>query len=145
MRGLSALFLAATALLYLHEARSFDAGFIADPIGPRAFPYVIGSLALVASAFLLRDTDEPRQPLPDASFALRAAVLVLALAGYAFVLDEIGFVLATTLLMTVLVVIFRGRILPGFVGALLLSAFVYTLFVYAFSIPLPFGSFFFGA
>jgi putative tricarboxylic transport membrane protein len=143
MRYVDAVVVAAVALVYLNEARSFDAGFIADPIGPRAFPFVIGALALAASAFLFRQRPEPRE-LPDGSFVLRAAILVLALTGYVLALDEAGFVLATTLLMTVLVWIFRGRLLPGAAGALLLSFVVYALFVYAFSIPLPFGRLFGG-
>jgi putative tricarboxylic transport membrane protein len=144
MRRFPSVLLAGTALLYVYEARSFDAGFIADPIGPKAFPYVIGFLALAASALLLREAVEPEVRAIDVPFTLRATLLVLALSGWIWVLDEVGFVLATTVLMGTLVLVFRGPVRPGFAGALLVSAFIYTLFVYAFSIPLPFGSLFGG-
>ena len=54
MRALSADRLAGLVLLlvatfYLFEARRFEAGFIADPIGPRAFPYVLGTILWILS------------------------------------------------------------------------------------------------
>jgi putative tricarboxylic transport membrane protein len=135
---------AGVALLYVLEARRFEAGFIADPVGPAGFPYVIGILALVASAVLFFGSDPPRRDPAEPSFLLRAAILIGALALYALFLESAGFVLSTSLLMTVLVVIYRGRILLGFAGALLVSLGLFYFFAYALSVPLPFGRLFGG-
>jgi putative tricarboxylic transport membrane protein len=138
------LLLGAVALGYVFAARGFETGFIADPIGPKAFPYAIGMLALVASGALLVRPKAPPRPALDAPARLRALVLAASLALYAVVLDRMGFVLATTLEMAVLVGLFRGSLWKGLLGGLAVSAGFFLVFAYGLSVPLPLGSWFGG-
>ncbi|HEY7820153.1 MAG TPA: hypothetical protein VIG29_18165, partial [Vicinamibacteria bacterium] len=50
--------------LYVVEARGFETGFIADPIGPRAFPVGIGLLgSLVGVALFFTARGAPVEPM----------------------------------------------------------------------------------
>lgn len=123
------------ALGYVWLARGFEAGFIADPIGPSAFPYAIGTLLLATSAAL--GTRRPSGEWPRLLW--RHGALLAALFVYAAVLDYLGFVVATTMLSTSVVALFSGPTRRGLVVSLLLSVAIFTLFSYVLSIPLPRG------
>jgi putative tricarboxylic transport membrane protein len=142
----SAIALAVSAGVYLYLARSFETGFIADPIGPKAFPYGIGILAFLSALLLLgAKPKEKREPEPfDGPAVLRALVLTAVLLIYASILETLGFVLATTLAMTALVGLFRGRLVHGLVFGFLLSLLFFSVFTYGLAVPLPFGTVFGG-
>jgi putative tricarboxylic transport membrane protein len=145
---LPAIVLAAVAAVYLYLARSFETGFIADPIGPKAFPYGIGILAVLSALLLLREAPSPsptgkREPL-EGPFLLRASLLTAVLLAYAAVLDTIGFIVSTTVVMTALVGLFRGRLLPGLLFGFVSSVLFFAVFTYGLSVPLPFGTVFGG-
>ena len=123
------------ALGYVWLARGFEAGFIADPIGPSAFPYVIGTLLLATSVALA--AKQPSGGLPPVSW--RHVALVAGLFVYVVVLDRLGFVVATTMLSSAVVALFFGPIRRGVVLSFLLSLSIFVLFVYVLSIPLPWG------
>ncbi len=136
---------ASLSLLYIFEARDFRTGFIADPIGPRAFPVGIGLLALLTGLGLFfARRKEARDPI-GAPARLRASALAAILFAYALLLDPLGFILSTTLAMVVLVVLFRGRPLHGALFGLLIGVAVYFLFGYPLSLPLPAGRIFPGS
>ena len=125
------LVIASTA--YLLEARGFVAGFIADPIGPRAFPVLIGALLLISCLALLRAPSA----LPPWSW--RHTGLMALLAGYVLVLNGAGFIITTTLLTSCLVALFGGPFRRGVVLSFLLSVSIFLLFVHVLAIPLPRG------
>lgn len=136
---------AVLAVLYVFAAREFRISFIADPIGPRAFPVGIGILALLVglALFVSREREE-RTPM-DAPARLRASVLAASLLAYAVLLEPLGFIVSTTLETMVLVVLFRGRLLHGFAFGLLTGIALFLLFGYGLSIPLPAGRLFSGS
>ncbi len=123
------------ALGYVWLARGFEAGFIADPIGPSAFPYAIGTLLLATSVAL--SAKQPSGGLPPVSW--RHVALVAGLFVYVVVVDRLGFVVATTMLSSAVVALFFGPIRRGVVLSFLLSLSIFVLFVYVLSIPLPRG------
>ncbi len=138
------------ALGYVWLARDFEAGFIADPIGPRAFPFAIGALLLATSVALWTSRassildrtghhilHQPPSPLRAVSW--RHGVLLAALFLYVGGLDRLGFVVATTALSSTVVVLFSGPTPRGVVLSFLLSLSIFALFVYVLSIPLPRG------
>jgi putative tricarboxylic transport membrane protein len=130
------------SLLYVVEARGFETGFIADPIGPRAFPVGIGLLgSLVGVALFFTGRGAPVEPM-DAPARLRASLLAMTLFGYALLLEPLGFILSTLLAMTGLVTLFRGRLLIGILFGLLIGVTVFFLFGYGLSLPLPIGRLF---
>jgi len=89
--GIVGLMLAA---FYIWAASIIPDSFMVDVIGPRAFPYIIGAvLAICSLIFLLRPDPEPDWPhLRDLIEILFAAAVMFL---YAWVLPEIGFVIAT--------------------------------------------------
>jgi putative tricarboxylic transport membrane protein len=141
-RSLEGAVLAGVALLYFLEARSFRTGFIADPIGPRAFPFGIGALAFLAGAAIFFSKRASAEERLEAPALLRMVVLTASLLGYALLLEPLGFVLSTTIAAAVLVILFRGRPLEAVAFGLFLGLSIYFLFVYPLSLPLPFGRLF---
>ena len=135
MEKLVAAFLSVGALGYVWRARGFEAGFIADPIGPSAFPVAIGALLLATSVTLW--TKKPSGELPPVSW--RHVALVAGLFVYVAVLDRLGFVVTTTMLASGVVALFSGPIRRGVVLSFLLSLSIFVLFTYVLSIPLPRG------
>ncbi len=137
--------LSSFALLYIVAARGFETGFIADPIGPRAFPVGIGLLALLAGlALFLTERGASKEPM-DAPARLRASLLGATLFAYALLLEPLGFIVSTLLATTVLVVLFRGRALYGLAFGLVVGVVVFFLFGYGLSLPLPVGRLFAGS
>jgi putative tricarboxylic transport membrane protein len=136
---IAGVFLFLVAFLYLLEARSFEVGFIADPIGPKAFPLVLGvSLAGLSIGLTVRPGRETSWP--SRGLWWRWGVVMAALLTYAGILDPLGFVLSTTLLLVVLSLLFGGRLSRGLIFALVFSAATYLVFRWLFSLSLPPGT-----
>ncbi len=84
----------ALGVFYLWAASIIPDSFMTDIVGPRAFPYIVGSVIVICSAiFLLLPDPEPIWPafrdLAEIVFA--GAVMFL----YGWALPVVGFVLAT--------------------------------------------------
>ena len=84
----------ALGIFYLWAASIIPDSFMTDVVGPRAFPYIVGTIILVCSVvFILRPDPEPVWPafrdLAEIIFA--GAVMFL----YAWALPEVGFVIST--------------------------------------------------
>jgi putative tricarboxylic transport membrane protein len=122
-------------------ARGFRVGFLTDPIGPRALPWLASALLGLGGVLMIV------RPMPRARGAPTAArgrviLAVATFALYAIVLASLGFILATTLLMVLLARFFGGRIVPGLVAGLVFSASLWLLFAHVLGVPLPVGSLF---
>jgi putative tricarboxylic transport membrane protein len=80
----------AIAAFYIWQATQIKVSFISDPIGAKTFPIIIGLLLGASSLLiLLRPDKSPHWPSLS-----RLAELSIAV-GYAYLLPEIGFVIAT--------------------------------------------------
>lgn len=129
------------ALVYGIAARRYTVSFVADPLGPRAAPWLLGALlALLAIVLLVRPGPAPAWP---GSAALkRVVVATTALAAYALLLEPLGFVLSTTLFITALARIAGGQVIQGALAGLGFSTALYYLFVFALELDLPIGRLF---
>jgi len=127
------------SVLYAWSARGFESGFIADPVGPRAFPYAIGVCLAVTAAVLVFQTlgegKREREPAPNALG--RHAVFVASLVVYANALDVVGYIPGTTALATVTVFLFRGPLGRGLAVSLVVSILIFAVFVLVLRVPLP--------
>ncbi|NQV99817.1 MAG: tripartite tricarboxylate transporter TctB family protein [Rhodospirillales bacterium] len=84
------------ALAYIASASQIETSFIMDPMGPKAFPIIIGSvLGLAALVPILRPDADPQWP--DRSRFMKLAIALVVLMGYALVINDLGFLLSTTL------------------------------------------------
>lgn len=89
------------ALAYLAGATQIQTGFMADPVGPRTFPMLIGAVgALCGIVVLIRPDSDPEWPGLAALGALLVAVMVLV--GYAYALKPLGFLLPTVVAAAIL-------------------------------------------
>ncbi|MCB1380807.1 MAG: tripartite tricarboxylate transporter TctB family protein [Alphaproteobacteria bacterium] len=84
----------ALAVFYVYAASQTEVSFMSDPLGPKVFPYIIGTVLAVAGVFpIIRPDAEPEWPrlgrLLEIIFA--AAVMV----AYTYALPEFGFVVST--------------------------------------------------
>lgn len=96
--GLAGLALAA---FFIWSATLIELSFISDPVGPRTFPVIIGSvLGLSSLIILIRPDAEPRWPKFSRLAEIAGAVVVMV--AYALLLPEAGFVIATAAAAAVL-------------------------------------------
>lgn len=86
----------ALAIIYIWQASLVKLSFISDPVGPRTFPIIIGIMLGIASlVILLRPDPNPKWPAQARLLEIAAAAVVLI--GYALLLPELGFLIATVI------------------------------------------------
>lgn len=132
----AALIVAGVALAA--EATTFDVGFLTDPVGPKALPFLVAAMVFGAGVVAVA-RPRPDATLPGGPVALRITGAVAAFLLYAAALPWIGFFLATTLVVTALSLLYRGPLAPSAAAAAVLSGGLWLLFVRVLSLPLPVG------
>ncbi len=96
--GLVALFV---ALAYIASATQVQTSFLSDPVGPKAFPMLIGAVAaLSALVMVVRPDPNPNWPVGKTWISLGVAVVVLVV--YAYALKPMGFVVPTAIAAAIL-------------------------------------------
>jgi putative tricarboxylic transport membrane protein len=96
--GLVTLF---AALAYIASATQIQTSFLSDPVGPKAFPFLIGLVsALSALVLILRPDDDPDWPPAKTLGALAIATIVLI--AYAYALKPLGFIIPTAIAASIL-------------------------------------------
>lgn len=123
------------ALAYIASATQIQTSFLADPVGPKAFPILIGVVGALCGLFMVLKPDpEPNWPALKTFGALGFAVIVLVL--YAYALIPLGFLVPTALAAGVL----SYQISPNAKNAALsgvgLSIGLFILFKYALGLGL---------
>lgn len=84
------------ALAYIASATQIQVSFLSDPVGPRLFPILIGTVGAISSMYLvLRPDPDPQWPGRRELGALAIAVFVLVL--YAYALKPLGFLVPTAI------------------------------------------------
>jgi len=116
-----------------------DTGYLADPLGPRAFPLLLAAGLAALSLYLISRPDlDPAWPPPR---VLRGQLAMLvSFVVYSYALAPLGFLLATTLEMAFLSRLFGASWRTGLQGGLGLAVVLYVIFVFGLGIPLPLGS-----
>ncbi|MEO1723667.1 MAG: tripartite tricarboxylate transporter TctB family protein [Pseudomonadota bacterium] len=84
------------AAFFIWGAFQIELSFITDPVGPRTFPIIIGTLIGVASLVVLLRPD-PDPDWPELPRLLEIGASVVVMLGYAILLPELGFVIATAI------------------------------------------------
>lgn len=120
---------------YVAAAGRFGTAF-GDPLGPSAFPRMVGAPAILFSLTLLIWPD------PDPAWArgaplLRQAAAVATLIGYAFLLVPLGFILATFAAVAVLGILMRATAPKAILSAAIMSPLLFVLFDRLLDLPLP--------
>ena len=120
------------------KATRLQADFLADPLGPRAFPLLLAVSLGVFSLYLIVRPD-PDPAWPPAHVLGGQLGMLLSFVVYSYALAPLGFLLATTLEMAWLSRLFGAGWRTGLLGGLGLAAALYVIFVFGLGIPLPLG------
>ena len=126
------------ALAFLASAMQLQTSFLSDPVGPRTFPILIGSVTVICSLIMvLRPDPDPGWPATRTFGALAIAVIVLM--GYAFALKPLGFVLPTFVAASVLSYQISPKLRPALITGAGLSAGLFVLFKFVLGLGLTAG------
>lgn len=136
------------ALVYFYGTSQIPSLEIGDPLGPKAFPILLGIALLLATGLLvvehLKDakaaTPSPLQPAKSdrRHLPVLGAVVIWMAVYYAF-FETLGYVIATTLFLLPLMAWFnRGKWLANVLSAALFSIGSYVMFVWL-DVTLPHG------
>ncbi|MFN3293093.1 MAG: tripartite tricarboxylate transporter TctB family protein [Gemmobacter sp.] len=115
------------ALGYLLSAATIQTSFISDPVGPRIFPYIIGSVVLLCALFLVVKPD-PEVEWPGPGMALKMLLALVVLVAYAQTVRPLGFILPTIVASGVLSYLISPRAVPAALAGLGLGLGLYGLF-----------------
>ncbi len=123
------------ALAFIASASQVQTSFLSDPVGPKAFPMLIGGVAAIcALALILRPDDEPTWP--RAAMLLRMGVALVVLLGYAYALKPAGFLLPTAIASALLSYQIRASAASAALTGLVLSVTLFVIFKYALGLSL---------
>lgn len=130
--GLVVLFV---ALGFIASATQIQTSFLADPVGPKSFPMIIGGVAAIAALVLMvRPDPDPEWPPMRTFGGLLVAVVVLV--GYALSLKPLGFIIPTAIAAAILSYQISPRWKPAILAGVALSVGLFILFKYAFGLGL---------
>jgi putative tricarboxylic transport membrane protein len=157
MRALRAdLWLAVTviivAAIYLHADYGLRKANLGDPLGPKAFPALVGGGLILSALLLLFETWTKRRALHDTRIEPRSKdekhVILVLLAMivwtgiYYYFFEIAGYLIATPIFLLGLVSYFnKGKYLTNVLVAGGFTAAVYLLFSILLGVPLPLGPF----
>ena len=82
------------ALAYIASATQIQTSFLADPVGPKAFPILVGIVAAISSLVLIFKPD-PDPSWPDIPTFVNLLLATLVLVAYAYLLKPLGFLIPT--------------------------------------------------
>jgi len=127
------------AAVYFYATTLIPSLEIGDPLGPKAFPRLLGVFLLIGAGLLFlemwkdRNAGAPRTP-PDAKPDLRHLWILAAVSAwtvvYYLVFERAGYVLATAVYLIALMAWFnRGRWIANIVSAVLFSIGSYAMFL----------------
>jgi putative tricarboxylic transport membrane protein len=123
------------ALAFIASAFQIQTSFLSDPVGPKSFPVIIGSIAAICALFMIvRPDPDPQWPGLATFAALTIAVVVLV--GYAYALKPLGFIVPTLIAASVLSYQLRPRALPALVTGVGLSIGLFVLFKFVLGLGL---------
>lgn len=130
--GLVVLFV---ALAYIASATQIQTSFLADPVGPKTFPIMIGAVAALSSlVMILRPDADPDWPVMRTWGALLIAVIVLV--GYAYALKPLGFLVPTAIAAGILSYQISPNPRAAAFAGIGLSAGLFTLFKFVLGLGL---------
>jgi len=123
------------ALAYIASATQIQTSFLSDPVGSKAFPIIIGSVAALCGLVLIvRPDPDPTWPAIKTLIALLIAIAVLI--AYAYLLKPLGFLIPTAFTAAILSYQISPKIKPAMFAGLSLSVGLFVLFKFALGLSL---------
>lgn len=132
-----------TALAYIASATQIQTSFLTDPVGPKAFPILVGVVAAISALVMIIKPD-PNPQWPTLSVFVSLLLAVVVLVFYAYALKPFGFILPTAITAAILSYQISQRPLFAMLSGVGLSLGLFVLFKYALKlglVPFPKGFF----
>lgn len=128
-------------IAYIVSATTIQTGFMVDPLGPKAFPILVGSIAVLCAVLIILKPDE-QQSWPERATWLRLLLALITLIAYAYTLKPLGFLIPTAIAAGILSYQIRSTLVPAIMTGLGLSIGLFVLFRYILGLslmPVPKG------
>lgn len=129
------------ALGYILSASTIQVPLFPDPMGPKAFPYLVAGGVIVAALIMILRPD-PEADWPSLGTIAALAVAVIVMVGYAYSLKPLGFLIPTAIAAGILSFQLSPRPLAAALSGIGLSVGLFVLFKYALGlglVPFPKG------
>lgn len=115
------------ALAYIASALQIQTSFMADPLGSKSFPILIGVVAVISGGVMVfRPDAEPEWPGLRTLLSLLVSVVVLVL--YAYSLSPLGFLIPTAITASILSYQIEPRPVAAVLAGLGLSIGLFVVF-----------------
>jgi putative tricarboxylic transport membrane protein len=136
---ITAVILLAFAVILAIATSQIEYAFSSDPLGPRAFPYILSAaLAICSVWYLLRPG--AADPWPHSQMLISAFALIAVTAIAIGLMDHIGFLPAAFVMCSCAAYLF-GASVPAAIGiGAVQAAFWFALFKYGLGTYLPAGT-----
>ncbi|SON55106.1 Tripartite tricarboxylate transporter TctB family protein [Hartmannibacter diazotrophicus] len=126
------------AAFFIWQATLIETGFIVDPLGPKAFPIIIGTVLGISGLYpLLRPDPEPEWPSRGGILEIGFATLVMI--AFAVALPNYGFVASAAVASGLLSWRLGSSPLAAVVTGIGIAVGVYLIFHFALGINLARG------
>ncbi len=123
------------ALAYIASATQIQTSFMADPVGPKTFPILVGAVAAICGIIMcLKPDEDPEWPELATLGSLLIAVVVLI--GYAYALKPLGFILPTAVTPAILSYQINPRPAHAAIAGVGLSLGLFVIFKFALGLSL---------
>ena len=124
-----------TARADIARAPHIKTSFLSDPVGPKAFPILVGIVSAISALVLIFKPDpDPNWPAFRTFGAILIAVIVLVI--YAYLLKPLGFIIPTIFAAGILSYQISPRPVPAALTGIGLSVGLFILFKYALDLGL---------
>lgn len=136
------------AAVYFYATAQIPTLEIGDPLGPKAFPRLLGIGILITAAMLFMEIwrarktppEDASQPSGDRRHLIVVGAVVACTAAYLAVFTLLGYVIATSIYLLVLTAYFnRGKWTANILTSVLFSLGSYLMFTKLLGVSLPRG------
>lgn len=139
---ITALVLIALAAIVGIGASQIEYAFSSDPLGPRAFPYLLAAILGLCGIWYLISPGEA-DPWPGAETLARSAALIIVCAVAIAAMNHVGFVVSASVICGVAASMFGAAPAMAGVIGVAQALFWYGLFKFALGTYLPAGTLWF--
>ena len=123
------------ALAYFAGATQLQSPFFADPLGPKAFPMLVASVAAICGVVMILKPDQEPE-WPGLTTLMHIGFAVVALVLYAYGLKPLGFLVSTALVGAAVSYLINAHLRNAVVTGVCLSGGLFLLFKFVFGLSL---------
>ena len=138
----------ALGLIYTITAMLLPRMALGDKLGPKVFPYVVGTVAIITGIALILQDRNPAKKSKKAEFgfvqhkSVWIKIALISVAGIIFglIIDSLGYMISLTAFMFVVsILINKKRYVQNLIIAVLFAVITYFVFAVALKLSLPRG------